>query len=42
MKNSGYIVVEKSKDHVSKDYIDKTYNTRMINNHQDKSSIKES
>ena len=26
MKNSGYIVVEKSKDHVSKDYIDKTYN----------------
>ena len=39
MKNPGYIVVEKSKDHVSKDDIDKTYNNRMINNHEENSSI---
>ena len=39
-KNSGYHVVDKSKDYVSKDEIYKTHQNRMISNHEENRSNK--
>ena len=40
IKSSGYIVVDKSKDNVSKDEIYKTHQNRMISNHEENRSNK--